>query len=95
MSPRRPGTLKCVVAASGRRHLCDLVEDALAQVAHPDDVLRLSDDALLVYTDLEPAAIRDSLTPVLQDGETAFIAEFERWSTLGPIDRQWLVSRGH
>lgn len=88
-------TLKCVIAWSERRNLCSLVEDALQQKT-AGAVLRLGEEALVVHTADEPAAVRDRVRAVLEDGESVLVFEFERWSGYGPgVDSQWLVSRGH
>jgi hypothetical protein len=40
--------------------------------------------------------VRDWLRDVFEDGESAFVVEFERWSGLGEaIDSTWLLRRGH
>ena len=42
------------------------------------------------------AALRDWLTPSLEEGESVFVVEFEKWSGYGPApDRAWLLRRGH
>jgi hypothetical protein len=88
-------TLKCVIAWSERRNLCSLVENALQELV-PGNVLRMSDDALIVHTADEPAALRDRARGVLEDGESVIVFEFERWSGHGPgVDAEWLLRRGH
>jgi hypothetical protein len=84
-----PGSLK-VVVTSGRS-----IERAL--LAHvPQHHLRpAGDGAWVVFTEAEPAAIRDWLSPALDADRTVFVVEFERWSGQGDIDRDWLLRRGH
>ena len=91
---KQPG-LKCVVAWSERRHLCAVVEEGLRTLAGADEVRRLSDDACLVYTDLEPANVRDQLRDRLEPGESLLVVEFEKWSGYGAVDSAWLLRRGH
>ena len=91
-----PGSLKCVSAGSPRRSLREEIEEALRAHVRPEDVRRLYGDVFLVYSDAEPAAIRDWLIPALADEESVFVAEFEHWSGRGPApDRAWLLRRGH
>jgi hypothetical protein len=89
-------TLKCVIAWSDRRNLCSLVAEAVQADAGPDEVQRLGDDTLLVYSAEEPETIRDRLKAVLDETEAALVLEFERWSSLGRgVDTSWLLRRGH
>lgn len=91
-----PGSLKCVSVWSHVRSLRDLVKTAIAGHVRPEDVRRLYSDVYLVYTDAEPAAVRDWVAPVLVGDESVFVAEFERWSAAGPAaDQRWLLRRGH
>jgi hypothetical protein len=88
-------TLKCVIAWSERRNLCSLVEEALRKSAS-EDFMQAGDDALIVHTASEPAALRDRARDVLEDGESVIVLEFERWSGYGPgIDSAWLLKKGH
>ncbi len=94
--PRWPGTLKCVSASSPARPLREAVEAALRAHIPAEDVRHLYGDILVVYTEEDTAALRDWLAPLLEDGESLFVVEFERWSSAGPaIDREWLGARGH
>ncbi len=96
MSAGAASTLKCVTAWSEARNLCDLVSEALRRMAGDDEVIAAGEDVCLVYTSAEPAAIRDRVAGVLQNGESVLVVEFERWSGLGPgIDSGWLSRRGH
>ncbi len=95
MSATGVPTLKCVIAWSDRRTLCDLLAQALA-ASGETDMLRLNEDAWLVYTAAEPAEIRDSLATSLGADESVVVMEFERWSGYGPgVDSRWLLRRGH
>jgi hypothetical protein len=94
--PSYPGTLKSVAAYSPHRGLKELLEEALLERVGAGDVRYLFGRVFLVYTKADTAAIRDWLAPLLQDGESLFVAEFERWSGFGPApDREWLRERGH
>lgn len=91
-----PGSLKCVTAWSARRSLREPLEETLRAHVRAGDIRHLYGDVFLVYTDAETAAIRDWLGSRLEDGESTFVVEFERWSGLGPApDRGWLLDRGH
>ena len=91
-----PGSLKCVAAWSASRSLDDLASETLQAHVRPEDVQRLDEALFLVYTDAEPAAIRDWFAPSLLEAESVFVAEFERWSAYGPApDPRWLLFRGH
>jgi hypothetical protein len=94
--PSYPGTLKSVAAYSPHRPLKDLIGDALTARIGAEDVCYLLGRVFLVYTEADTSAIRDWLAPLLRDGESLFVAEFERWSGHGPApDREWLRERGH
>ena len=89
-------TLKYVFARSERRNLCSLVADAIETKVGANDVRRLADEALAVFGAFEPSEIRDWLSGLLAEDESALILEFERWSSLGPgVDSAWLMRRGH
>ena len=80
-------TLKYVIAWSERRNLCSLVADAIETKVGASDVRRLA---------FEPSEIRDWLSGLLAEDESALVLEFERWSSLGPgVDSAWLMRRGH
>jgi hypothetical protein len=92
----RPGRLKCVTAWSGSRSLSGLVEGVLKAHVPTEDIRHLHGGVFLVYTEAETAALRDWLIRGLEDGESAFVVEFEQWSGYGPgPDRRWLLDRGH
>jgi len=94
--PLAPGSLKCVIAWSAQRALRDPIEEALRAHVSAENIRNIDAATFLVYTDAEPADVRDWLTPHLQDGEPIFVVEFERWSGYGPaVDRDWLLRRGH
>ena len=91
-----PGSLKCVVGSSDRRTVRDAIESALLAHVRLEDVRHLGGEAFAVYTEAAPDEIRDWLGDALEDGESAFVVEFERWSSRGPVaDREWLLRRGH
>ncbi len=91
-----PGSLKCVTAWSDDRSLRKLMAETLRAHVRVEDIRHLYDHVSLIYTDAEPAAIRDWFTSILQEGESVFVVEFERWSSYGPApDRPWLSFRGH
>lgn len=91
-----PGSLKCVTAWSDDRSLRKLMEETLRAHVRVEDVRHLYGQVFLIYTDAETAAIRDWFTSGLQDGESVFVVEFERWSGYGPApERPWLSFRGH
>ena len=93
---QRLPTLKCVIAWSERRNLCSLVKDAMEANVGAEEVRRLGDDAVVVYTAEEPSEIRDRLKGLLAEDESALVHEFEHWSSHGPgVDTSWLMRRGH
>ena len=89
-------TLKCVIAWSERRNLCSMVAEAIETRVGPEEVRRLGDDALAVFGTYEPSEIREWLSGLLAEDESALVIEFERWSSYGPgLDTAWLMRRGH
>jgi len=95
MSGSEP-SLKCVIAWSERRSLCTLVAEAIEMKMGAEEVRRLGDDAVAVYSAEEPSEIRDWLGTLLAGDESALVFEFERWSSCGPgVDNAWLMQRGH
>ena len=96
MDEAGPGSLKCVTASSGERSLRAGVQQALLAHVRDDDVRHLYDNVFLVYTEADPEAVRDWLRPALREHESAFVVEFERWSSAGAAaDQRWLLRRGH
>ncbi|MBI2912981.1 MAG: hypothetical protein HYY03_03580 [Chloroflexi bacterium] len=94
--PIAPGSLHCLSGWSAKRRLGPLIEEAVRAHVDPDEVHHLYGDVLLVYSDAGTAAIRDWLIPSLEEGESVFVVEFEKWSGYGPApDREWLGRRGH
>jgi hypothetical protein len=92
----RPGSLKLVSGYSPHRSLRGLIERTLIERIGENDVRYLHGRVFVVHTDAEPEAVRDWLRDVFEDGESAFVVEFERWSGLGDaIDSTWLLRRGH
>lgn len=88
--------LKCVIAWSDRRNLCSLVAQALDSKIGPEDVCRLGDESMAVYSSAEPSEIRDWAAEVLEAGESVLVVELERWSAHGQgVDAAWLLKRGH
>lgn len=93
--PVGPGSLKLVVGSSEEAALTDRIAEALARHVRAADIQRAG-AAFVVYTDAEPAQIRDWLADAVRAGESALVAEFERWSSRGDaFDRRWLLRRGH
>lgn len=91
-----PGSLKLVSVWSSVRPLRGLVQSALTGHLRQEDVRHLFHDVYLVYTDAEPAAVRDWIVGGLAGDESVFVVEFERWSAAGPAaDQRWLLRRGH
>ena len=88
-------TLKCIVAWSDRRNLCDIVGQTLASAGEAD-AIRLNEDSCIVCTSTEPSDLRDLLSTALDKDESALVFEFEHWSSSGPgLDSPWLLRRGH
>jgi hypothetical protein len=91
-----PGTLKSVSAWSPDRPLADAIERRLREHVPDHNVARLHGDTLIVFTEASTDAVRDWLAPLLRDGESLLVAEFEHWSSWGAaIDSAWLLRRGH
>jgi len=96
MTGGQEASLKCVVAWSDARNLCDLIGQTLEAAAGADNVLHLSEDSYVVWTHESTADIRDRLTPALTEEESLLVVEFETWSSHGSrIDSTWLLGRGH
>lgn len=86
----RGGRLKLVSVWSSKRSIRQRVEAVLRLRAGDGEVSYLHGRVFLVSTDADPAAIRDWLAPELGCEDAAFIAEFERWSSIGTtLDRAW------
>ena len=90
-----PGSLKLISGSSPNRSLRDVLGQALLARSGENDMRHLHGDTFLVHTEAEPAAIRDWLAPLLSDGESLFVVEFERWSGSRNGHGQWLLRRGH
>lgn len=89
-------TLKCVIAWSDRRHLCDIVGEVLGKVVPAQEVRRLGDEVYIVNTSEEPATLRDLVRSTLTDHEGVLVIDFERWSGYGQtLESEWLLRRGH
>jgi len=89
-------TLKCVIAWSDKRNLCSLVAQALEARIGREDICRLGDESLAIYSAAAPDEVRDWAAEVLESGESVFVVEFERWSGYGAgVDAAWLSKRGH
>jgi hypothetical protein len=89
------GSLKLIVF--------DAPADAIAQATaclrrhvRDEDMRSIAPAALIIYSHASPADVRDWLAPLLLDGESVLVTEFERWSSRGDaVDRRWLLRRGH
>jgi hypothetical protein len=89
-------TLKCVIAWSDRRNLCDTVARALRSVVDAADLRRIGDDAHLVLSTLPADEMRDLLRQQLDADEGLLVIDFEVWSGYGSaLDSRWLLARGH
>jgi len=89
-------TLKVIVAWSDRRNLCTTVRDGVVELAGEQQVRDFGEDALIVYTPLKTAELRDRLRERVAEDEGLFVAEFETWSGHGTrVDAKWLLARGH
>jgi len=94
--PLAPGNLHCVSGWSASRPLGPVIEETLSAHVPAEEVRRLYGDVYLVYSDAGAATLRGWLIPSLEDGESVFVVEFEKWSGYGPApDRAWLLRRGH
>jgi hypothetical protein len=90
-----PGTLKLVLLDASA-DLLAAAESILRQHIRRADLRSIGDRAFLIYSDADPAAIRDWLAPILPEGASVLVTEFERWSARGDaVDRRWLLRRGH
>lgn len=91
-----PGSLKLVSVCSPEPSVRETLYATLRAHIGENDVRHLHDETFLLYTDAEPATVRDWLAAVLAKGESVFVVEFERWSGHGSaVDRRWLLRRGH
>jgi hypothetical protein len=84
-----PGTLKVVVAPDE-----PVIAKCLRRHVPEQHVRPAGRGAWIVFTEAEPAEIRDWVAAVSGDA-SVFVVEFERWSGQGDIDREWLLRRGH
>jgi hypothetical protein len=95
MSEGEPA-LKCVVAWSDRRNLCSLVPEELEARVGSSDLIRLGDDAIVVYCTDSPEQLRDLVAIFIDPEESVIVFEFEKWSGRGPgVNAEWLMRRGH
>ena len=93
---RSVSTLKCVVAWSNLRNLCDTVSETLENLVPDADQRRLGDDVHLVFTAFSAGDIREWLRPLLREDEGLLVLEFETWSGYGAaLDSAWLIAHGH
>ena len=89
-------TLKCVIAWSDRRNLCDTIAEALRSVVAESDIRRIGDGAHLVFTTAPADELRDGLREKLGSDEGLLVVGFEVWSGYGQaVDSRWLLARGH
>lgn len=91
-----PGSLKLITVCSPERSVRDTLYETLRAHIDKNDVRHLHAETFLIYTDADPAAIRDWLASILAENDSVFVVEFERWSGHGPaVDGRWLLRRGH
>lgn len=91
-----PGSLKLITAHAPTRALHAEIAAVLNRRLRPQDIRHLYDDTFVIYSEEDTASIRDWLAPLLGQGDSLFVVEFERWSGCGEaIDRAWLLRRGH
>ncbi len=91
-----PGSLKLVTGWSPDRSLRDALHETLRAHVAEGNVRHLYGETFLAFAHADPATVRDWLAPLLSEGESVFVVEFERWSSCGSsIDRDWLLRRGH
>ena len=92
----RVASLKCVVGISPRRALAEIIWRGAETGLGVTDHRAIGEHAIIVHTDASTAEIRDAVAGVLDDGESVFVCEFERWSSSGDaVDGGWLGRRGH
>jgi hypothetical protein len=91
-----PGSLKLVSGWSSARSLDPVLHEILSDRAGANNVRRFHDSVFAVYSEAEPADVREWFAGRLTSEESVFVVEFERWSSHGPhVDRRWLLRRGH
>jgi hypothetical protein len=91
-----PGSLKLVSGYSPHRPLRELIQRTLTDRIGVSDVRYIHGRVFAIHTEASCETIRDWLRDAFEDGESAFVVEFERWSGLGEvIDSTWLLRRGH
>ena len=96
MSGQPLPTLKCVIAWSDRRHLCEIAGDLLRSLVPGGEVRTLGDDAHIVHTALSANELRDRLRDHLGADDGLIVIKFEVWSGYGRgLDAKWLLARGH
>ena len=84
-----PGSLKLVSGRSPSRSLDLVLDEVLSDRAGANDVRRLQDSLFVVYTEAEPADVRNWIAERLTDEESVLVVEFECWSSHGPaVDRR-------
>ena len=92
MSRIGAGTLKCVILLGDIRRALD----ALGPQVDAENVRQVGGGAILLHTEVAASELRDRLSAVLDERESALVIEFETWSGYGDaIDRGWLLERGH
>ncbi len=89
-----PGTLKCIgFRTVGRAR--QAIYDVLRARVGLDNLRELDSETYLIYTEAEPAEIRDWLTKARTGVRWLLVVEFEKWSGYGEIVGEWLLARGH
>jgi hypothetical protein len=90
------GSLKLIAGVSARRALASVIVRAMRRYVRSADLRTFGPSHVVVFTEKSIDALRDRIAPLLDDGETLIVVEFERWSAYGPsIDARWLSRRGH
>lgn len=85
-----PGSLKLVIAPDDPVVIGTLRDHVLEKHIRP-----AGHGAWIIFTEAEPADVRDWLASALGDSTQVFVVEFEHWSGHGDVDAAWLLRRGH
>lgn len=94
--PENGFSLKLLLFQSPTRDLAAMADQELAPFIPAERRRHLFRDALLVFTQAEPAQVREWLRASLGQDEELLVVEFERWAGYGSgVDRRWLLWHGH